>query len=361
MNIQFLNCAVKPTVLCIGDSVTDAFLAGGYPYHTKAKLLSMMDDIDFSGGGSGDYSFLMLGTKSYDASYTYKSTALSVRCRAEGRGGWTMYSYMMHATQRDPNQATWDLLGLGNGSHTDYIDNFAQKDLIASTPEINVTEPPANPFFDTSKTGGSRFSLTKYLDRYRTMSADGVRLSVGTGTGTQITPGNVGTYDICTPTHVFIMLGHNDFGRCSVNKFFQNAMQILSDIRAQLPYSDIALAVTLPLIGSYHPDLYPDYDGVPAPHGGYWYDNAKVWNDAYSSLPLDTRQFIIPVYYTLPTAESFSTMGYSSPGGNILKKPFPQGAGGTYHPGIDGHASIATQLHAWVKYTQTYNPPTLQS
>ena len=53
------------------------------------------------------------------------------------------------------------------------------------------------------------FSITSYINRYKTIANDGItRLTVGSTAGTKVT--DVNAYDVCVPTHIIIQHSHND-------------------------------------------------------------------------------------------------------------------------------------------------------
>ena len=62
----------------------------------------------------------------------------------------------------------------------------------------------------TDKNGNIKFSINKWLERYRTHDENGNKLVLGNGTGSCITANNIDTYTVCEPTHVLLQFGHND-------------------------------------------------------------------------------------------------------------------------------------------------------
>lgn len=104
-----------------------------------------------------------------------------------------------------------------------YTGSAAQKNMMQNWYDA-LSATPVNPFFsiDEARTGssGTAFSLTKYLQRFRTMDDAGNRLTgtagqtVVGGDGNTYTIGtdvvNTTDYDVCTPTHVILNIGIND-------------------------------------------------------------------------------------------------------------------------------------------------------
>ena len=104
-----------------------------------------------------------------------------------------------------------------------YTGSTAQKNMMQNWYDA-LSETPVNPFFsiDEARTGssGTAFSLTKYLQRFRTMDDAGNRLSGTAGQTVDGDDGNtytIGTdvintndYDVCMPTHVILNIGIND-------------------------------------------------------------------------------------------------------------------------------------------------------
>ena len=337
----------KRFCLLIGDSVTDGYLAN--PAFPQAlRTLALKEDADFSGGGVRD--IVLLGTKAKRVafSFAYSNTVNSTYSH-EGRGGWTLYSYLRHSTQLDPNQTNWDLLGLGNGTHTDYTGSVAQRDLIATTAEVNATTTPPNPFFDNSLSG-VKFSIAKWLSRYRTLDDAGTRLSVGSGTGSLIDAGNVATMDVCTPTDVFVMLGHNDFSgrRGTIDPFYADTRALIASIRADLPSANIYIGITLPLIGCDSKQFYPNYSALPSVDGTLWKQNSRYWA-SQSDFTDPGRVFALPMYWVTPTAEAFSVSS-AVVGSATLKTPVPQGAAGWCHPNANAHDRYAGQIYSAMRY-----------
>lgn len=93
-------------------------------------------------------------------------------------------------------------------------DDEAQKAYIL----FRCTENVTNPFYDydtvQSSDGAYAFNYTEYLNKYKTLAADGVtRLEVGSTAGTEVT--DINAYDVCEPTHASIIMTENDVNNIS--------------------------------------------------------------------------------------------------------------------------------------------------
>ena len=136
-----------PKILCIGDSVTEGYLANvGLPdssvapsqYWSVIKEQFEKAKID-AGDNAADHNCRMVGrlsTNSWKLSYKTVSNR-AMKTWAEGAGGWNSSDHLYYSQHwGSPNsQGFWDLLGLGNGTGTDYTGSSAQDLAIATTPE----------------------------------------------------------------------------------------------------------------------------------------------------------------------------------------------------------------------------------
>ncbi|WP_167596636.1 hypothetical protein [Leeuwenhoekiella sp. ZYFB001] len=130
--------------------------------------------------------------------------------------------------EADPTPELWDWIVNTNGvssftfDGTTYnfggsystADDAAQKAYILMRCKENVT----NPYYDydtvQSSDGAYAFNYTAYLNKYKTLAADGVtRLVVGSTAGTEVT--DVNAWDLREPTHVTIAMCENDINNVS--------------------------------------------------------------------------------------------------------------------------------------------------
>ncbi len=359
-----LNKDKVARVLCIGDSNFYGASVIDYSdekanFICKLKNLFEFDKIDNSGVGGA----LLLGTsRKFEWPINYKGETYNVSAATDGRSGWKAYSFANHMRNYEPSQATWDLLGLGNASGTDYTGTQAQKDLIATTLHTYTSEPPAtginvwNPFFDNAKTG-SKFSLAKWLSRYRTMDDNGNRLTVGVGTGSLIDATNINLYDVCTPTHIVIQLGQNDIDVGIGNTAtFNNTKAIVDSIRAEYP--DIIIIIA-------HSDrpgtMFPLEYGYPGfdcrmTLGGH--DKTKdlvakiiAEYDGFKELE---NTYYCPNYFTQPNADSmdFNYVLDPTDGSRTGEKVKDFSNSPDAHPSAVARANWAYQIYSLIRWTQ---------
>ena len=318
LNSKTVN--VVPRVLCIGDSITYAELAEvndddhsqNWAYHLMCKELYMKDNID--NGGSG-YDIKFLGHFRKTRKMEYKDSEYDVVTYHEGIRGISLSSYL-------------------NGGVSD---------------------------FRSSTTG--KFSLNAWLSKYRTLDDNGNRLTLGNGTGSAITSANLSNIDVCTPTHVLIMLGANGGG--TINDY----KELVSIIKSEYPNMIIGLAIP-DCSGTYFPSLHPNCD-----------EKMTIWNDTgnqgnrhhtmYGVVEMlqnefckdeyeDDNIYFVPFYFVQPTAESCSMRKVNLPCSeielmhhNIFTANYGWCAS-THVNGI-GHMNWAYQLYSWLKYTTVKN------
>ncbi len=305
----------KPRILCIGDS--NFYGASSVDYSNEnlnfpcylAKLFEL-DKID----NDGDGGCVMLGTsRMFDLPIKYKAADTSVKVATDGRSGWCGYSFARWARNHDLSQSTWDFLGLGDGSGTDYVGSENQKTLMSRTSQSYEEEPPKdpttwNPFFDNSKTE-CKFSIRKWISRYRTMDDNGNRLTVGSGTGTLIDSTNINKMNVCKPTHIIIQLGQNDIdriGASGVQSAFDNIKLIVASIKEEYP--DIVVIVAQ----SDRPGtLFPNYYGYPGYDcritvGGHYKTRQLVslLQNEYEGTKENDAIYYCPNFYTMHSADA---------------------------------------------------------
>ncbi|MEW5569578.1 hypothetical protein [Rossellomorea marisflavi] len=362
----------KAFVLTIGDSISNGHLSdinridevkpNQLVYWAKVKKLFEMDKID-AGDKSDEYNVFFLGQRTRrDIKIDYKGKSRTVSASAEAYGGWSLYSMLRHQNLMNGSQATWDLLGLGNSSGTDYTGSQAQRDLIASTNQT-FTGKPVNPFFDNNKTGANRFSIAKWLERYRTLDDNGERLTLGNGTGSEITSANLNTINVCTPTHVYLQMGANDLGgRTTPEKFLSNVKEFVSTVREQLPNAIIGINLTQDYAGTFFPSKFKEFDNCKINYWGhdFHYKSAKLLLDWFKNKDeVAEKVFLIPNFFVQPSAYSMPYIKYSNPeaeADDLLEgsvRLIKYGAGPDIHPNYNANAAWAYQVYSWLKYTLT--------
>ena len=310
-----VGAASFPKVLFIGDSVTGSFLANRPTSVTDTNptafwsYITKLFYLDKLSNGSTGHDFISLGV---DDSRPFNVDATALRSFAEGRGGWTTRDFLYSK----------DFL----------IDN--------------------NRFYDVAKVGTVKFSLTKYLERYKTLADDGVtRLLVGSTAGTEVT--NATDYDVCTPTHVVIQLGFND----SEANWSGDIDLMIAEIKAEYPNMIILLS-TIDASGTYFPDKYPMFDKTSVNMVGSALHN-KMYNlvaAAKAKEDVPDKILYCPSYFVQPTAwgvpyREVNPPEYIANEDFIFKTRF--GAGGDYHPNTYAHSAWAYQMYSLLKYSLT--------
>lgn len=394
-----------PKILAIGDSQTEGtnanFDGGGTEDVWWLQMLEEWKKMNVR-AGSG-YSVRILGSrKNYSKSFTYNNATQTVQGSVEAIGGTSLLSWLKHTvangTMRDGGQGPWDLLGLGNGTGTDWTGSTAQRaqyvavcegqnppvltgalytylglgtptavsNAINSTEQAAITAAaqnrlnnPENWFFDKDKTGNTRFSLAKYLSRKKTLADDGVtRLTVGSTAGTLVS--DVNAFDVCTPTHVIFKFLENEWnpfrpGNASlVGTMFQQAIDA---VHAEYPNIHVAVA-PIGDISTFFPELYPNVK-VPLRDASSWkYDfNKKIKETVVESDV--TKSYLLPFYWVQPTAFGWNMLRV---GNEMTDKPsyepmrsyyWTTSDGDKYHPGGFSNTAYMYQTISWVAYTYT--------
>ena len=320
-------------LLFIGDSV-----GGGYggDYNTVnsnpgvswaiTQKLFMLDCIK-SGDGT-KHKMQCLGFRNaYPVSATYNNTTKNSVAYGEGRGGWSLVNYLYDESR----------------------------------------DSVYNPFYDANKvwsdaslnSAGVKFSVSKYLERFRNYTDAGQKISEGgTGIGTNVTfSGTSDTSNLIvrdneeyvnTPTHIIVQLGFNDGAD---TPFADNIEYIIKAIREELP--DVIIGISL-----------------IDESGGYFSENYRECaNDANFNLlgqSLHTKMFnritnvvakcdesdnvfFIPNYFIQPTIEGAARIEASSIDG--ITSWFSNNEIGLYHPNNIAHSAWGLQIYSWLKWT----------
>ena len=318
--LNSITSNVHPKVLCIGDSITYAEQANipddnytqNYAYHLICKELFMKDKID---NGNIGYDITFLGIYKKQKTFTYKEEEHTVITHHEGIRGISLSQHL-------------------NG-------NVAQ--------------------FKDDNTG--KWSLRAWLNKYRTLNDNGERLSLGSGTGTLITSGNLQNIDVCTPTHVIIMLGTNGGGTLS------QWQQMVNTIKSEFP--DMIIGIAIPdAAGTYFPSLHPNCNylctiwndtGSQGSRHNQQYNLQKMLQEYYGTEEQEQNNiFMLPFFFVAPTAESVALRTvplpdaeYSITGNNKFYDHYGWHAS-THVNGI-GQTNWGYSLYSWLKYTMAKN------
>lgn len=348
-------------LLTIGDSTVEganAFItlddgtAVWSPFWHEVARQFAMDSIEVN--DTNKYKFTALGVRSGKGgndTVEYLGKTRTIVTATNGESGSKLADHLRYVSQKRPSQEVWDLLGLGDGSGSDYKGTSEQRDLIAQTCEVyNGAEVDfnGNPFFDNSKTGDNRFSITKWLERYRTMNDDGTRLTLGDGTGTKITNDNINKINVCTPTHVLLQTGLNDWSQVSVEQYLKDMDIFVREVKSQLPKAKIAITLFADDPGTFFKELYPNIKDCDM---RYLHDKTRPYITAlFNHFKDSTDVELLPFYFVMPPAVSLSYRWIQNDDGTKVKVPFGP-ASNDYHANGYAHKTWSHQLYAWIKST----------
>ena len=313
--LNSITSKAHPKVLCIGDSITYAEQANipddnytqNYAYHLICKELFMKDKID---NGNIDYDITFLGIYEKQKTFTYKNVEHTVITHHEGIRGISLSQHL-------------------NGAVAQFKDD------------------------DTGK-----WSLRAWLNKYRTLDDNGERLSLGNNTGTLITSSNLQNIDVCTPTHVIIMLGANGGGT------LLQWQEMVNTIKSEFPNMIIGIAIS-DAAGTYFPSLHPNCDslctmwkdvGTQGSRHNQQYKLQKMLQEYYGTKEQeDNNIFMLPFFFVAPTAESVALRTVPLPDAEYAStnNKFYDHYGwhaSTHVNGI-GQINWGYSLYSWLKYT----------
>lgn len=218
-----------------------------------------------------------------------------------------------------------------------------------------LLDNPTNPFFDKdiAKEHDYAFSLSTYINRYKTLQDDGkTRLIVGSTAGAKITNKNINSIDVCTPTHVTIELGENERWWYTVT-----AEQTCDDIEKlyeiiNTEYPDIKIGFVNPrYLGVFYPEKWFDMGicGVMSVAGNtFKYDMNKIMQERLGSLDTQTKNYFLPCYYVQSPLYREKTRYDIS---LLNNKEVILGGTDNNHPGLLSYWSMAYQVLSWIYYT----------
>ena len=318
-------------LLCIGDSVTEGYLANkNMPYNTApkqywawVKSLFEIDKINNKGVG---YFFESLGNIvncNFDIKFSNVEKS-GIKAYACGVGG-----------SRTQN---WLSAKLNNG----------------------IT----NPFYNVST---SKFSLKYWVEKYRTLivNADGTTTRC-TDNNKGLLAGDVNAANVCEPTHVLIQLGYNQIYD-SINGDNRNGY--LADISTMIylikeEYPNTIIMLSLPdTAGGYSTSEEFVDEGYDI-HSIDWTKGTSKWaHDAFAFMNLDIMDicdeqnvFYVPSFFASPCEYGAATresndFAFIASGNNAQKLRILTGYMPQLHPNNVAHASIGYQIYSLIKYT----------
>ena len=234
-----------------------------------------------------------------------------------------------------------------------YSGTSEQKQLLQQYWEDKLDNPD-NPFYSKTKaqaysgnyewTNENAFSITEYLNRYRTLDDSGNRLLDNSPEkGTKVL--DVNAWDVCKPTHVFWVLGGND------GSAYQDDIDIVksgpSIIREELPDAFIAsFAYRLP--GVIAPNEWQCV-GILQEGGNGRYNNNLKFSEDYGDFESQksNKSYWLPIYYVQGVGSSRTRGIYDFVG----SKDKIVANNDTDHLGLSANKSVGYQCLAWIYYT----------
>lgn len=291
---------IKPIVLQIGDSVTEGWFAN-YPVVQGAPIESwswakFYFEKDKAQKGSG-FDSMFVGSRT---SNTVNYDGISYKSFAYGWGGKTAKWYCT-----------------GNDS----------------------------PF-----SSNGVFSLTSYLNAYKTLADDGTtRLVPGSTAGTEVTDATA--WDLCTPNIVVVQLGMNDV----LTEWKTYMAEIVSNIKTEYPSMKIIISV-LDACTCNYPSLYPEYKGIF--FDNYNGNHTKLldaycyaidnWQDESNGIYVIYSGAVMPMPYTCNVREtdgSFDGKNKRYVGVDSVER--------VPHPSRYAHQEIGYLLYSTIKWILT--------
>ena len=337
-------------ILQIGDSVTEG--AGsysnsqtGFPKQSWAYLKYYFDKDNII--DNGNRNIKMIGSRTTS---NYILNGNTINCFAEGYSGWTALNFLKTKTFVDTNR-------------------FYDVDKIYSNSDLAAY--------------GVKFSLQKYINRYRTLDDNGNRLYYNNSGATTGIGGNVGyiyngtsyvlstsiigtevvntlAFDVCTPKVIFLQLGFNDG-----STYTQDMQYLINAIKEEFPNMIIAISF-IDASGCYYPELWDGWQGAEKDisflepmnsTNGYGYCKRlhdKMF-DAYNSIKA-LENTVNSIYFINnnviePTANSVPRSDYSEPGLYGLKqyRPWANDAY-AYHPSNEAHSIWGYHNYSFINF-----------
>lgn len=236
----------------------------------------------------------------------------------------------------------------------DYIGSELQKQQIDTV--INtLLDNPENPFFDKeiAKEHDYAFSLTTYINRYKTLQDDGnTRLIVNNTAGTKITNDNINSIDVCTPTHITIELGENErwWYNVTAEQTCEDIEKIASIINDEYP--DIIVGFINPrYVGVFYASKWVSYafcGEMSFTSNRFKYDMNKIMQNKWGNAANKTGNCFLPCYFVQsPLYRSQSRYDISL----LNNENVIIGSTDPNHPGLLSHVGIAHQVLSWIYYT----------
>jgi hypothetical protein len=307
------------------------------------KFIASLEIADSTGEGVGSFYPLAVTNNNPAQSWAYQKR-LNIQYKAQNGGVGFKYVAVGKRNSRTfvEGGTTYKAFAEGYGG-------WAVKDFLYNE---NGPYAAVNNFYDATKPGAVKFSLAKYLSRFRTMDDNGNRLSMSDPTrGTDVT--NVNDWDVCTPTHITIQLSFNDV----VAEFKTNIVLLIATIKSEFPNMIILLSI-IDASGTLFPDKYPmfNYEGIDMLNDDL-HRRMFAYVSFFKSLEDPANKvYLCPNYFIQPTAWGVATRDVNAP--EYMANPIvpfmmqqEHGAGPNYHPNTYAHAAWAYQKDSLVKFT----------
>ena len=300
-------------LLIIGDSVTAGAITKQQYWSVCAEHFAKEDIIK-----NRDSKFMCLGSNNFrTTTVELNGKTKEVKAGACGISSWSLNSWLTNVS----NTTNYDNPGGLNGFT--YVEN-----------------------------GVTKFSILKWIERFRNYDDDGNKLELGNGTGTWINANNINKVKCCTPNVIYINSTHN-------GGTIEQHEEIINIIKQELPNCKVIVGNPMPLLGSYYPDKYvdewiddsllrqlPNYGG----EGNYLSKRLESLKYYVKKEKEDTTNsfYFMPQIVITPTIEGYEY--------NIVDNGFKQMKRITTqslpkeHPGTLTHKIWGYELYALLKY-----------
>lgn len=301
-------------LLTIGDSVTAGAITKQQYWSVCAELFAKEDIIR-----NRDSKFMCLGSNNFrTTTVEFNGKTKTVTAGACGVSSWSLNSWLTNVS----NTTNYDNPGGLNGFT--YVENEVTK-----------------------------FSILKWIERFRNYDDDGNKLELGNGTGTWINANNINRIKCCTPNVIYINSTHN-------GGTIEQHEKIINIIKQELPNCKVIVGNPMPLLGSYYPDKYvdewvddymlrqlPNYAG----EGNYLSSRLESLKYYVKKEKEDTTNsfYFMPQIVITPTIEGYE-YDLVDNGFKQMKKIVNEPLLPKEHPGTLAHKIWGYELYALLKY-----------
>ena len=319
-NVKFNHICIDESLnsdnirlLIIGDSVTQGAITKQQYWSVCAEHFAKEDIIK-----NRDSKFMCLGSNNFrTTTVELNGKTKNVTAGACGVSSWSLNSW------------------LTNVSDTTNYDN-----------------PSGLNGFTYVENGVTKFSILKWIERFRNYDDNGNKLELGNGTGTWINANNINKVKCCTPNVIYINSTHN-------GGTIEQHEEIINIINQELPNCKVIVGNPMPLLGTYYPDKYvnewvddsmlrelPNYGG----QGNYLSSRLESLKYYVKKEKEDTTNsfYFMPQIVITPTIEGYE-YDIVDNGFKQMKKITTQSLP-KEHPGTLTHKIWGYELYALLKY-----------